>query len=71
MPVSVSFPLFGFTLVIKLRNSNSESNLNTLVYIDKKKDMLSDLNMCHEKKACFSFISLFGFTLVKTDKFRF
>ena len=64
MPVSVSFPLFGFTLVIKLRNSNSESHSNTLVYIDKKKDMLSDLNRCHGKKPVFVSFPLLGFTLV-------
>ena len=39
----VSFPLFGFTLVIKLRN------FEILSYILLKKDMLSDLNMSHGK----------------------
>ena len=32
----VSFPLFGFTLVIKLRNSDFESHGNTLIFFDKK-----------------------------------
>ena len=41
----VSFTLFGFTLVIKLRNSDFESHWNTLICFDKKKDMLSDLNI--------------------------
>ena len=30
------FLLFGFTLVIKLRNFNFESHLNTLIFFDKK-----------------------------------
>ena len=33
----VSFPLFGFTLVIKLRNFDFESHLNTLIFFDKKR----------------------------------
>ena len=33
----VSFPLFGFTLVIKLRNSEFESHWNILIYFDKKR----------------------------------
>ena len=32
----VSFPLFGFTLVIKLRNFDFESHWNTLIFFDKK-----------------------------------
>ena len=32
----VSFPLFGFTLVIKLRNFDFESSWNTLILFDKK-----------------------------------
>ena len=31
-----SFPLFGFTLAIKLRNFDCESHLNTLLCFDKK-----------------------------------
>ena len=33
----VSFLFFGFTLVIKLRNSDFESHLNTLIYCYKKR----------------------------------
>ena len=32
----VSFPLFGFTLVIKLRNFDFKSHGNTLIFFDKK-----------------------------------
>ena len=32
----VSFSLFGFTLVIKPRNSAFEYHLNALIYFDKK-----------------------------------
>ena len=35
----VSFPLFGFTLVIKLRSCDSESYCNTLIFLDKKNDV--------------------------------
>ena len=34
----VFFPLFGFTLVIKLRNFYHGSNLNTLLFFDQKHD---------------------------------
>ena len=44
----VSFPLFGFTLVIKLKNVDFKGHWNTLILFDKK-DMASDLNMPHEK----------------------
>ena len=33
----VSFPLFGFTFVIKLRNFDFESYGNTLIFLDKKR----------------------------------
>ena len=33
----VSFPLFGFTLVINLRNFNFEGDLNTLIFLIKKR----------------------------------
>ena len=33
----VSLPLFGFTLVIKLRNVDFENHLNTLIFFDKKR----------------------------------
>ena len=32
----VSFPLFGFTLFIKLRNFDFESHWNTSLFLDKK-----------------------------------
>ena len=63
MPGFVSFPLFGFTLVIKLRNFDFESHLNTLIFFDKK-DMVSDLNMCHGKMSDYASFPLFGFTLM-------
>ena len=37
----VSFSLFGFTLVIKLRNFDFEGHENALMFFDKK--MMSDL----------------------------
>ena len=33
----LSFPLLGFTLVIKLRNFNFENHLNALTFFDKKR----------------------------------
>ena len=33
----VSFPLFGFTVVIKQRNFDFESHLNTLVFFNIKR----------------------------------
>ena len=33
----VSFPLFGFILVIKLRTFNFESHWNTLIFFDEKR----------------------------------
>ena len=44
----VSFLLFGFTLIIKLRNVDIESRLNMYIYIYIYilfKKMMSDLNM--------------------------
>ena len=32
----LSVPFFGFTLVLKLRNFDSESHWNTLIFFDKK-----------------------------------
>ena len=60
----VSFPLFGFTLVIKVRNSDFESHGNTLICFDKKKDMVSHLDMSHGKMSDFVSFPLLGFTLV-------
>ena len=33
----VSVPLFGFTLAIKLRNSDFESHWNTIIFFDKER----------------------------------
>ena len=47
----VPFTLFGFDLVIKLRNFGFESHWNTLIRFDYKK--VSDLNMSHGKMSDF------------------
>ena len=39
----VWFPLFGFSLVIKLRSFDFEGDENTLIFFDKR--MMSDLLM--------------------------
>ena len=63
MSCFVSLPLFGFTLIIKLRHFDSERNWNNLIFFDKK-NMTSDLNM--------SSFPLFVFTLViKLRNFHF
>ena len=36
----VSFPFFGFTLIIKLRKFDFESHGNTLKFLDKKKNVV-------------------------------
>ena len=59
-----SFTLFGFTLVIKLRNFEIEGHSNTLIFFDKK-DVMSDLNMSHGKMSDFVSFQLFVLTLVK------
>ena len=63
--------LFGFSLVIKLRNFDFESHCNALICCDQK-DMASDLDMSHGKMSDFILLSYFGFTLViKLRKFDF
>ena len=62
-PDLTSFPLFRFTLVIKLRNFDFESHRNTLLFFDKK-DMTSDLNMLHGRMPELVSFPLFRFTLV-------
>ena len=57
------FPLFGFILVMKLRNVDFESHWNTSIFFDKK-DMLPDLNMSHGKMSDFVSFPLFGIILV-------
>ena len=49
----VSFPLFGLTLAIKLRNFDFKSYWNTSIFFDKK-DMTSDLNMPYRKMSHFN-----------------
>ena len=60
----VSLPLFGFTFLIKLRNSGFESHGNTSIVVFFKKYMVSDINMFHGKVSDFPLFPLFGFTLV-------
>ena len=38
----ISFLLFGFALIIKLRNSDFESYSNTLIFLDEN-DMMYDI----------------------------
>ena len=38
----VSFPFFGFTIVVKLRNFNFKSHQNTSMFFDQKKDLTFD-----------------------------
>ena len=52
MSAFASFPLFGFTLIIKLRNFNFDSHLDTLMLFDKK-DMRSHLYVSHGKMSDF------------------
>ena len=59
----VSFLLFAFTLVIKLRNVDFKSYWNTLIFVYKK-GMMSDLNMSYGKTPDNVSFPLFGFTLV-------
>ena len=56
----VSFPLFEFTLVIKLGNFDLKSHRNTLTFFDKK-CMTSDFNMFDGKMSDFVSLPLFGF----------
>ena len=57
----VSFPLFRFTLVIKLRNFAFESYWNTLICFDRKRPQIW---ICHmEKKSDFVSFPLVKFTL--------
>ena len=59
----VSFSLFGFMLVIKLRSFDFESHWNTSKNFDKK-DLVSDLNMPHRKMPDFVSFPLLGFPFV-------
>ena len=65
----VSFPLFGFILVIKLRNFNFESHWNTLICFDKKSVRFEYVPW---KNVWFCFISIVWVHFShKTEKFRF
>ena len=65
----VSFLLFGFTLVTKLRNFDFESHWNISCALIKK---VSDLNMSHGKMSDFVSLLLLGFTFViKLRNFNF
>ena len=67
----VSFSLFGFMLVIKLRNFDFQSHWNTSKIFDKK-DLVSDLNMPHRKMPDLCHFHCLGSLLShKTKKFRF
>ena len=59
----VSFQFFGFILVKKLRNSDFESHSITLRYFDKKKYMLSGLNVSDGKMSDFVSFPLSRITL--------
>ena len=65
----VSFELFGFTLVIKLRNLDLESHLNNLIFFGKK---IYHIRFEHvpwkNVRFCFSFIVWDHFSH-KTEKF--
>ena len=52
MSAFLSIPLFGFTLVIKLRHFDIESHRNILIFFDKK-DMVLDLHISHGKMSDF------------------
>ena len=60
----ISFSLFKFFLVIKLRNFNGQRLWILLIFSDLK-NRKSDLNKFHEKMFDFVSFPLFGFTLVK------
>ena len=62
MPNFVSFPLLGFTVVIKLRIFDFESHWNTWIFFDKKDMSVS--NMPHGKMSDFVSFLLFRFTWV-------
>ena len=59
----VSFPLFGFILVIKLRDLDFENHWNIEIFLIRKYMML-DLNISHGKMSDFDSFPLFEFTLV-------
>ena len=67
----VSFPLFGFTLVIKLRNFDFESHWNILIFFNKKRYGVR-FEYVPWKNVWFCFISIARVHFShKTDKFWF
>ena len=57
----VSFPFFGFTLFIKLRNFDFGSHWNILIFSDQ--EMMSDLNMLSQKMSELVQVLLFAFNV--------
>ena len=67
----VSFPLFEFTLVIKLKNFNIEGHWKTSMFLINR-NMTSDLNMSNGKMSDFVSFPLLGFALfIKLKNFDF
>ena len=66
-----SFPMFGFTLVIKLRNFDFGSHWSTLIFFDKKRYGVR-VEYVSWKNVWFCFISIVWVHCShKTEKFRF
>ena len=65
-----SFSLFGFTLVIKLRNFDFESHWKTLIVFFFL-NMVSDINISHEKCLIFFIFIVWVHFSHKTEKFWF
>ena len=63
MSAFVSFPLFGFNIVMKLGNFDFESHWNTLIFFDKKTYGVRFEYVPWKMSDFFSF-SFFGFNLV-------
>ena len=59
-----SFPLFQFTVAIKLRNFDLKNHWSTWILFDANEDMMSDLNISYGKMSDFVIFSLFAFALV-------
>ena len=67
----VSFPLFGFNLVLKLRKFDLESNGNTLIFFDRKRYCVK-FEYVSGKNVWFCFISIVWLHFShKTEKFGF
>ena len=57
----VTFPLFGFTLVIKLRYFDFKSRWNTVMFFDKKKDVRFEYVLSSSVWFGLSFVVWLGF----------